>query len=205
VNTYLGDSHAEHLFPGLAEAWPTKNIAYYIQEGPPFIDQPEYAAIYEAIRASKSIHTVLLTAFWQRRSHEVPNGSTLEQELTKIVDALEGAGKKVHLLESVPTFPFSTEKCKGSRWLSTDQICEITSDAFQKQSEPYSGVLNNVARKRLRGPLIDVSKYVCGTSSCSMARDGKILYRDDSHLNLNGSLLVGRQLAKDHPSLLDRP
>lgn len=30
----IGDSHAEHLFLGLAAAMPTKNIAYYIQKGP---------------------------------------------------------------------------------------------------------------------------------------------------------------------------
>ena len=34
-----------------------------------------------------------------------------------------------------------------------------------------------------------------------MAADGKLLYRDSSHLNINGSLLIGAKIVAAEPEL----
>ncbi len=43
----VGDSHAEHLFLGLAEALPTKNVVFYIRNDLPLIDSPEFKKIFD--------------------------------------------------------------------------------------------------------------------------------------------------------------
>ena len=45
----LGDSHAEHLFLGLAQENPEVNLAYYIFGAPPYVDQEQFKEIFEVI------------------------------------------------------------------------------------------------------------------------------------------------------------
>jgi hypothetical protein len=40
--------------------------------------------------------------------------------------------------------------------------------------------------------LIKTAHAFCNARSCSMVRDGKLLYRDDNHLNIAGSRFVGQ-------------
>lgn len=63
----IGDSHAEHLFLGLASAMPDKNIVFYIRNGPPFMSNDEFSKIYEFVLKDESIKTVVLTAYWHKR------------------------------------------------------------------------------------------------------------------------------------------
>lgn len=62
----IGDSHAEHLFIGLAEALPSKNIAYYLKTGYPFLENKEYTEIFDYVLKSQSIKKVILTMAWGR-------------------------------------------------------------------------------------------------------------------------------------------
>jgi hypothetical protein len=43
----------------------------------------------------------------------------------------------------------------------------------------------------------------CSGAVCSMAADGKLLYRDDNHLNINGSRFLGAKIVAAAPELGD--
>lgn len=90
----VGDSHAEHLFIGLAEALPDKNVVFYIRDSPPFLYNKDFAKVFKEIISNKSIHTVIYSMMWQYRQKQLPAGANLEQDLAKTVDALMAAGKK---------------------------------------------------------------------------------------------------------------
>jgi hypothetical protein len=90
----VGDSHAEHLFIGVAEALPDKNVVFYIRDSPPFLYNKDFAKIFKEIISNKSIHTVIYSMMWQYRQKQLPAGANLEQDLAKTVDALMAAGKK---------------------------------------------------------------------------------------------------------------
>lgn len=194
----VGDSHAEHLFLGMAEALPTKNIVFYIKGSQPFIDNPEFKNIFKTILESKSIKEVVLTMYWVGRI-QVPAGSTLDKELIKVIDVLTNAGKKVFLTDDVPFFPFTPDKCKGKRWLATKNTsCEMSVEESRKQTSVYIEALNNVIKNRPNVRILNVGKYFCDDKICNMTKGDEILYRDNNHLNLNGSLYIGKMLVEDN-------
>lgn len=200
----VGDSHAEHLFLGLAEALPTKNVAFYIKRTAPFIDNPEFENIFKAVLQSKSIKDVILTMRWNIRVSELPAGSSLEDKLLETIDALSKAGKVVYLTDDVPVFPFGPEKCKGRRWLgSYNPRCEMSYENAKLQSVVYLRSLMKVVERRPEVKVLNLGKYFCEDGLCSMTKGDKIFYRDNNHLNLNGSLLVGRRLVEDNVGFFD--
>lgn len=159
----IGDSHAEHLFPGLAEALPNVNIAYYIKGNPPFIDNPDFSTIYQHVIASKTIRKVVLTMYWAEKIRQVPAGSTLENEILRAADVLIRSGKQVYITDDVSTFPFSPEQCKGKRWLSTkDSTCEIDRTIILNQSQQYLTSVRNAVAKDPRIKLLETLNLLCG-------------------------------------------
>ena len=44
--------------------------------------------------------------------------------------------------------------------------------------------------------IVDVSEAICGQATCSMLSEGRLLYRDNDHLNLLGSQLAGELLVQ---------
>lgn len=49
--------------------------------------------------------------------------------------------------------------------------------------------------------MLATRRYFCDSMVCSMVRDGQLLYRDDNHLNIAGSLLVGRKVVADNEGI----
>jgi peptidoglycan/LPS O-acetylase OafA/YrhL len=201
----VGDSHAEHLFIGMAEALPDKNIVFYIKGSAPFVDNPEFRNIYHSVAGNHDIKTVILTMHWVARHGEVPKESTLDAELTKAVDALSAAGKKVYITEDVPVFPFDPQKCKGSRRFTKNAVCTMPRMAAKSQENVYHDSLMKVVENRPSVKLLPLAKYLCDEESCSMTKDNSVLYRDPNHLNIIGSTLVGRRLVEDNLQLFSDP
>ncbi|MGG7444986.1 acyltransferase family protein [Kosakonia oryzendophytica] len=196
----LGDSHAEHLFIGMAEALKNKNVAFYIEDGSPFLSNAKFARLYEEILRNPHIKTVVLTMYWHGRYGETPPGSSLEKEIGATAKRFTDAGKKVILTDDVADFPFTPDKCKGRRWLSfSDSTCVITRAESDKQKERYLPELQEIASKNVNVELLAEREYLCDTTSCSMIKDGKLMYRDTHHLNINGSRYIGEKIVADNP------
>ncbi len=197
----VGDSHAEHLFIGMAEALPNKNIVFYIKSSPPFLDNSDFIKIYESVIKNEALKAVILTMHWMGRVSQIPKESTLDKELLKVIDVLSSSGKAVYLIDDVPAFPFDPEKCEGRRRFGSTNECKIPLSIAKSQSEIYLDSLMKVVENRPSVRLLSVGKYLCDNESCSMAADKFILYRDRNHLNINGSSLVGRRLVEDNLQL----
>lgn len=195
----LGDSHAEHLFIGIAEALKNKNIVFYIEDGSPFVGNPKFARLYDAILSNSHIKTVVLTMYWHGRFGEVPTGNTLGKEIAATAKLFTDAGKKVLITDDVPDFPFSPEKCKGHRWLSfSDSKCSISLAASNAQKQIYLSELQNVANQDKNIKLLPERKYLCNDTGCSMVKNGLLLYRDTHHLNITGSRYIGESIVIDN-------
>lgn len=195
----VGDSHAEHLFLGVADAFSDKNVAYYIKGHAPFVGGNHFNNIFEFLENSKSVKKVILTMYWSSRIREVPTDSTLENELIQVVDRLSRAGKNVYLVHDVPKFPFDPKACKGARWpLSGTRACQMSPESYKSQTAKYSAALERIAEMRPEIKILDVEKYFCNEASCSMVKGNALLYRDTNHLNVNGSLYLGKKLIEDN-------
>jgi hypothetical protein len=185
----LGDSHAEHLFIGLAEDLKNRNVGFYITGNGLNVSDPEFIRIFEATLTDPIIRTVIVANMWVER--EIPK-SELISAFRRLVDS----GKDVYVTDDIPVFGIDPDNCK------LDGICT--------QFNPHAADLDDRSLRDLIAAvklvpnvtLIETYKYFCkGGEFCSMRDARHLLYRDSNHLNIYGSRFIGRLIVQDYPTL----
>ena len=189
----IGDSHAEHLLPGLAEHFPDRNVGSFLQPELPSLGSPHFIEALHLIARNPDIHAVAISAFWFEK---IPPGiPSPESQLRKTFALFTAAGKKVYLLDDIPMFPFSPEKCKyGRRFSSSGATCEFPVAEHRQQKEYSSNILKAALKDFDSIEFIDFERFFCDGHDCSMVADGLLLYRDPHHLNIEGSKYLARRL-----------
>ena len=191
----LGDSHAEHLFVGMAEALPNKNVAYYIQDSLPIGGSPEMDTILGGITETPSIETVIVNASWAARG--VPTS-----ELSDTLVALTDAGLEVFITDDIPQFPFPAYMCKhGASPFLRIAKCDQPVENHQVNLRKYYPSLQSLVSELPDVGLLNTSRYFCADDSCSMIQDGNLVYRDTDHLNDVGSRYLVQRLIADNSDL----
>lgn len=191
----LGDSHAEHLFPGLAEQFTGTVFAYTTREGLPLISNRGFTSVFQAIGTDSSVKGVLLSAHWASKLQGV-DSTVFYADLKDTLSYFTSKGKKVYLLDDVPIFPFNAERCAYADRAFISNMCTIDAGAVTRTPLALTAVDG--------GPLVtylNLEKYICPKKDCSMALEGKLLYRDRNHLNINGSKYIAEALHVEYPKL----
>jgi peptidoglycan/LPS O-acetylase OafA/YrhL len=191
----IGDSHAEHLFLGLAEVLPEQNVAYYIRNDGLSPANPDVAQIVKHVAASPSIEAVVVSALWNLRGVHA-------HELSTTLRTISEAGKTVFVTDDVPYFPFDAFGCKYRQALLLPTDCSMDTMRFRREYAQYYPELRATMALVPQAHLLETARYFCDESSCDMARHGRLLFRDRSHLNLNGSRFLAGRLVNDHPELV---
>ena len=199
----LGDSHAQHLYLGVAEALPKRNIGYYAGFALPLLDHPLFASVYTALAAEPRVKVVVLSASWNEKVRDLPKEVSLRAEMDRVVRFLQAAGKNVYIVNDVPGFPFHPGRCKYAGRLGVPALCDEAETALELQLAAYAGDLAAVVAANPGARLIDTAHMLCSHAVCSMAADGKLLYQDGAHLNINGSRLIGAKIVAAAPELED--
>jgi len=197
----VGDSHAEHLFLGLAEALRDKNVAFYIKASVPFIDNSEYTNIFKHVLSSSTIESVLLTMHWSGRLRQIPKGTRLEDHVLKTTAELVAAGKQVYLLDNVPKFAFNPDRCKFIARSARQSKCAAPKSDIEAYEALYSESLRQVVNAYPQVRLVPLRDLLCEGETCSMVKNGVLMYRDNNHLNILGSRYVGSWIAERYPEL----
>lgn len=197
----LGDSHAEHLFLGVAAELPSINVAYYAKNALPLLSEARFQVVLDRVIADKNIKQIVISALWINRLNEVPKGSTLAAELSRTVSALQASGKKVYLADDNLKFIFDPQRCKFQRPLTQSTKCDEPKKNLINQREKYISDLEEVVRINPGVEWIEISSLMCTDTVCSMASNGKLFYRDNNHLNIPGSQFVGARIVAKHPGL----
>ena len=192
----IGDSHAEHLFIGLAEAMPSKNIVYYTRPTLPIIGNVEFNHVFNYVLSNPDIKTIILDAYWSNRKNETPKNTTLFDGLTKTIQNLHEHHKKVIIIDDVPVFSFDPKQCKFIRPLSFKNNCEEDKNYFDKKYQTYAPAIE-LLKKNNNVTIINTVDLLCSNKNCTMEKDGKLLYRDDQHLNIEGSRYIGKFIADE--------
>jgi peptidoglycan/LPS O-acetylase OafA/YrhL len=201
THVLLGDSHAEHLFLGIAAQLPSINVAYYAKNALPLLSEAKFQVILDRVIADKNIKQIVISALWINRLNEVPKSTTLEAELSRTVSALLASGKKVYLADDNLKFIFDPQRCKFQRPLSQSTKCDEPRENLVNQRDKYISALKEVVRRNPGVEWIEISSLMCADATCSMASNGKLFYRDNNHLNIPGSQFVGAQIVARHPGL----
>jgi hypothetical protein len=188
----VGDNHAEHLFLGLAEAAPDKNVGYFILDALPVDDGAGMSRIIRAVAGNPTIETVIVSAYWADRG-------AFQTEIAKTLRAFVSAGKQVFVTDDVPTYPFDATACKYSKTplISISECSQPLANIKAKYSQYYPALQGAVGE--VPGVhLLLTTRYFCNGDTCSMAREGRLMYRDGNHLNNTGSRYLMKQLLDDN-------
>ncbi len=189
----LGDSHAEHLFIGLAEAKADLNVAYYILDGLPYESNPQYRAIFDELLGNRRPQGIVLTMHYAARANA--DDARLGDEMMRTVARLVDAGKKVAVVGDVPRYPVDPGICVfRGRSGAIPAACSLSAPEADAQRRVYRPALTRLSRET-GVPYLDIDAPLCNESGCSMVLGDAILYRDNNHLNIPGSRLVGSHLA----------
>ena len=192
----LGDSHAEHLYLGLAKQLPNTNLAYYGKGALPSIHHPQYQVIFDALLSDRNVNTVLLNALWHGRMKEPTPGFEFESEMIDTIQALMRAGKKVVLIDDIFYFDFDPQRCKFVRPLGAATLCEYPRHLADQQAGVYMDALKRIVSQSGASGLIEIRDVLCNAQSCAMVSGDTMAYRDNNHLSVHGSWVVGQSVAK---------
>jgi len=188
----LGDSHAEHLFPGFAHALPNENVAFYVDDFLPVRGTDRMNRILDYLVASTTVHTVIVSVNWSGKG--VQPGP-----LASAINELSAAGKDVFISDDNPTFGFGPFMCKYRQGLLLGKHCDIDAAAFARVYDAYLPQLEEIVAAAPGTQILEVSRYFCNESTCSMRSGSNVLFRDLNHLNELGSDLVASNLLADNP------
>jgi len=200
----LGDSHAEHLFIGVAEALADKNVVFYILNGAPYVSSPLFTNIFDELLFNQQQQQILIAMNFHSRVGGNDRG--LYREMTETVMTLKRAGKQVVLVGDIPAYGSDPAACVYSSEGGADRRCHLSLDMANRQKALYSGILQQIGRE-LEVRYVDLYEPLCNSLDCGMTKEGTVLYRDRNHLNIPGSQLVGTYLARilSPQSLTSRP
>lgn len=200
----VGDSHAEHLFIGIADSLKQNNVAYYIRASLALPGDPVFADILTYLQQAKSVHAVLLALSWSSKIGWVSRNSTAENELAGTIKALLKAGKSVYLVDDVPRFSFSPQRCKfvtQGLGMRGESYCDIPKQQVLQSEASYLPLLRKISSGIPALHYHELRDLLCDDNQCSMVKNNVLMYRDSEHLNIPGSLYIGAELVKLFPEL----
>lgn len=195
VDTVLmGDSHAEHFFPGLALAATNANVAYYFTQDRPYWRTPTTKRVVAAIDATPSVKTVIVSAWWIRDQF-TPN------DLAPTLRALRRGGRSVFVLDDVPKYQFSPFGCKYRQMPLLPPSCSAAGTGPPPNRVESRRALEQAVAEAPGVQLIDTFDLLCPAGRCSMVADKRLAYRDGHHLNIDGSRYVVTHMLDQNPEL----
>jgi hypothetical protein len=190
----LGYSHANQLYLGLSKAMSDRNVGYYTLGASPFLDDPQFGPLFGVLAKEPRIEAVLMTAYWSYRVKKLPKAVSLHVEMDKVVRFLLDAGKEVYLTNDIPAFSFRPGRCKYTGKIGVQNRCDEDEASLGLQLESYASDLEAVVSDNPGVHFIDIAYGLC-SDTCTMEKNGKLLYRDDNHLNIYGSQFIGARIA----------
>jgi peptidoglycan/LPS O-acetylase OafA/YrhL len=201
-----GDSHADHLVPGIIEneANITTDILLYANAGcaPIFGTAPngrplcaENNDYVNTIIAQFNVEKVVLVANWQ---YAVEHGLDLSK-LVESVGRLRELGVKVSIINQLPIYSFSNPDYLKSRLLKR----EVPDASFALKPSRGHEVNEKVEAYALslKVPLYDPFSIFCSSGRCTVFEGGVMNVKDNSHLTRSGSEKLVKGLIGEYPGI----
>lgn len=198
----IGDSHGELLFLGLADAMPSKNIVYYSQWSLPVLANPEFNYIFDEILGGNQYQVVIIASAWWRRYVDDRSliNSSFRAELSKTVKRINDSGRRLYISDDNPFFKIKPYSCKYKSLFFSGK-CEEDSHSLWGTFSLINSALEDAIKNVDNARILKVMKYFCDTTSCKMAINGKILFKDGDHLSIEGAKYLGGKVISDNPDL----
>jgi peptidoglycan/LPS O-acetylase OafA/YrhL len=119
--------------------------------------------------------------------------------LRTTLDGLTRAGKNVIFMIDYPEVDFDPKICLENRPIKiTRQTkrCAISRASFDAEDRKSREMILAVLQDYPTVKVFDSAAYLCDKDWCMAKQEGKVLYRDEVHLSVAGSLLLAKELIK---------
>lgn len=201
----IGDSHAEHLFWGVAaKAKAGENVAYFTYECLPFLglsgsnDCKNMSETLDYIISEPTVHTVMLASYFSLRSADntinrrgdaapMDRATLFKSAMAETLDKLSKAGKKIILVLDVPTLDFSPSRCIRFNVVGEKNSCDVDRSAVNASQREYRAWVQEVLKGLPAVEVWDPTEVFCDRNRCSAMADGELLYRDTNHITTSAS------------------
>jgi peptidoglycan/LPS O-acetylase OafA/YrhL len=218
-----GDSYAMHLAAGLMASDPGLGLRQITKSScPPIlglalndIDHPDLLAVecmqhndaaLAWLKANRSVQYVILSSPFSILQNDIltaererlkadPEGlrnlPLVKTKLLETIAAIRRTGRRVVLMSPTPGNKTDVGQCliRTLHFGEAEDMCDFTR---------YPG-LENEARFRLMEAVagevgvIKLADMICPGRKCDTIQEGKIIYRDEGHLTVEGSAYLGRK------------
>jgi hypothetical protein len=192
----LGDSHTEHLLPGLKIAANETGVALFprYQYGcsPLWTDTADEtlpagcaaaneATMREIVAHKDQFSGVLLAYAW-------PMNEGLDGSPAALVAQLRSLGLRILVVADSPLFEDRVPLCFARRGAA----CDIPRQEVERQRKPFLDRFVPIVAGDRNVRLWDSLDGLCSPTVCPVYRDGYVIYRDGSHLSLAASESLAR-------------
>lgn len=117
--------------------------------------------------------------------------NSLEKKISRLITL----GKNVIFVKNNPNTEFPPAACVGRPLMRPDiSTCATSKYSHAYVTRNHNNMVEEVLRKFPQVRVIDLADLLCDKDLCWVIRNGAMLYRDQNHLSVNGSLLVGERL-----------
>ena len=190
----IGDSHAEDLYLGFTEELPDLNVEYVYLPGWPYGDVLNAREVATAAATNTNLRAVIVNARWD----EYTAGD--ENVLTTLRPFIE-SGVPVFLGNDRPKFTFHAEQCQYQPILGPRAKCSASSQEFDSRYEKFMPILRNIEAANDNVFILNTADGYCADGSCSMLKDGNLVFADSGHLNEMGSQEVATRVLQSDDRL----
>ena len=222
----IGDSHARALYDGLAHSLDKYDKDLLNLGGRLFLDVETYPIgdkkeieVYKGgIKATKfvinepSINTVVMVSKghyltnknWVFKLISNPNikdkKKVWEIAMRKTLDSALENNKDIIFVIDNPSLGFDPKSCIYGRPFSKNKSikksCTISRSKYEKETKVYRELVVSILNDYPKVKVFDAAEHLCDNTKCYGMLNGKILYRDNDHLSLEGGKLISKELIK---------
>jgi hypothetical protein len=130
-----------------------------------------------------------ISAYWFHRGAP-------RTQLAETIWILQHAGKRVAIVDDVPSSSFDPATCHYDRPCRTNK-CTQNRSRYIERSRPAFDEIRRIVAENPRLRFISLVRYMYDKLNCYMAKHGLLFYRNRHHLSINGSRYLGRMLAEN--------
>ncbi len=142
-------------------------------------------------------------------TRNLSRAEVVQRGLEASLNRLSAQGKKIVFLHAVPELPYNARECLSwspNRFVSRAVRPDCTADQriMEQRAAEFRPVLARVLARYPHVAQFDPVPLLCDGTHCYGRKEGLLLYRDDDHLSLDGSLWIARQMRTQLPKWLGK-
>jgi len=106
---------------------------------------------------------------------------------------------KVVFVYQTPEYPFAPNNCLRRATLADTWACPVSRSFEDAYNAQYRNIVDDVLLLYPQIDTLDPMQILCDADNCYAAKDGQLLYNDDTHINVLGAQLITKGVTERYP------